>query len=65
MGGTKINHHLQVLDQDDTLIPGLYAVGVDTGGWETGTYNTCLLGRTLVLRLTPAGLQGKTRPPIA
>jgi fumarate reductase flavoprotein subunit len=41
IGGIKINHHMEVVDPDDNPIPGCYAAGTDTGGWETETY--CLL----------------------
>ena len=44
IGGIKINHHMEVLDQKDEVIPGLYAVGNDAGGWETETYNLNLSG---------------------
>jgi fumarate reductase flavoprotein subunit len=47
IGGIKINHRMEVLDKDDNPIPGLYAGGVDTGGWETDTYNVELAGATL------------------
>jgi len=32
MGGIKINHRIEVVDGDDRVIPGLYAVGYDAGG---------------------------------
>jgi len=38
VGGIKINHHMEVLDQQDNPIPGLYAVGIDAGGWQGDTY---------------------------
>jgi fumarate reductase flavoprotein subunit len=47
IGGIKINHRMEVLDKEDKPIPGLYAGGVDTGGWETDTYNVELAGATL------------------
>jgi fumarate reductase flavoprotein subunit len=47
IGGIKINHRMEVLDKGDNPIPGLYAGGVDTGGWETDTYNVELAGTTL------------------
>jgi len=34
IGGIKINHHMEVLDKNNKPIPGLYAGGNDTGGWE-------------------------------
>ena len=34
IGGIKINQHMEVLNQDDCPIEGLFAAGVDTGGWS-------------------------------
>ena len=45
MGGIKINEHMEVLDKQDNPIPGLYAAGVDTGGWVSETY-CCVLSGT-------------------
>lgn len=47
IGGIKINEHVQVVDKNDEPIPGLYAGGIDTGGWETDTYNVVLSGSTM------------------
>jgi fumarate reductase flavoprotein subunit len=44
IGGIKINHHMEVLDQQEEPIPGLYAGGNDTGGWESDTYSLVLSG---------------------
>lgn len=44
MGGIKINHKMEVLDKEGDSIPGLYAVGADTGGWESDTYCAVLAG---------------------
>lgn len=44
MGGIKINHKMEVLDQEGEPIPGLYAAGADTGGWESDTYCALLPG---------------------
>ncbi len=38
-GGIKINHHMEVLDNQDNSIPGLYAAGDDTGDVDSDTYN--------------------------
>jgi fumarate reductase flavoprotein subunit len=38
IGGIKIEHHMEVLNQQDNPIPGLYAVGDTAGGWESETY---------------------------
>jgi fumarate reductase flavoprotein subunit len=44
VGGIKINERMEVVDQQENPIPGLYAAGVDTGGWETETYCERLAG---------------------
>ena len=43
-GGIKINHKMEVLDREGDPIPGLYAAGTDTGGWESDTYCAVLPG---------------------
>lgn len=43
-GGIKINHRMQVMDKEDNPIPGLFAAGADTGGWESDTYCALLSG---------------------
>ncbi len=44
MGGIKINYKMEVLDKESDPIPGLYAAGADTGGWESDTYCAVLAG---------------------
>ena len=44
MGGIKINECMEVLDAGDKIIPGLYAAGVDVGGWTPDTYCAFLPG---------------------
>jgi fumarate reductase flavoprotein subunit len=46
IGGIKINHNMEVLNHQDNPIPGLYAAGIDTGGWESYTYCSLLSGST-------------------
>jgi len=38
IGGIKINHCMEVLNKAGEPIPGLFAAGVDTGGWQGDTY---------------------------
>ena len=38
IGGIKINERMEVLDNQNDPIPGLYAAGVITSGWESDTY---------------------------
>ena len=44
MGGIKINYKMEVLNKEGDAIPGLYAAGADTGGWESDTYCAALPG---------------------
>jgi fumarate reductase flavoprotein subunit len=38
IGGVRINERMEVLGSGDEAVPGLYAAGVVTGGWESGIY---------------------------
>jgi fumarate reductase flavoprotein subunit len=44
IGGIKINERMEVLNQDNVPIPGLYAVGITAGGWSGPTYDMGLPG---------------------
>ena len=46
-GGIKINRHMEIVDNKNAPIPGLYAADIDTGGWESEVYDGFLLGREL------------------
>jgi fumarate reductase flavoprotein subunit len=59
IGGIKINHHMEVLDAEDNPIPGLYAAGVDTGGWEADTYNAILSGSTFGFAVNSGRIAGE------
>lgn len=39
MGGIKINHNTEVIDKNETVIPGLYAAGFDAGGMYGDSYH--------------------------
>ncbi len=38
IGGLRIDEQARVLDADDKPLEGLFAAGVDAGGWSTGGY---------------------------
>jgi fumarate reductase flavoprotein subunit len=59
IGGIKINHHMEVLNHQLRPIPGLYAAGVDTGGWEGDTYNGVLAGHTFGFALNSGRIAGE------
>lgn len=60
IGGIKINHHMEVLNNKFNPIPGLYAVGVDTGGWESDTYNAILSGSTFSFAINSGRIAGES-----
>ena len=59
IGGIKINHHMEVLNDQDKPIPGLYAAGVDTGGWESDTYCIILAGATFGFAINSGRIAGE------
>ena len=59
LGGIKTNHHMEVLDCQGTSIPGLYAAGIDVGGWETEVYDTNLSGSALGFSLNSGRIAGE------
>jgi fumarate reductase flavoprotein subunit len=58
-GGIKINHRMEVLNKEDDPIPGLYAAGDTTGGWESETYNVNLSGSGLGFALNSGRIAGE------
>jgi fumarate reductase flavoprotein subunit len=38
IGGIRINERMEVLDERNRVVPGLYAAGVVTSGWESEIY---------------------------
>ena len=59
IGGIKINELMEVLDKQDNPIPGLYAAGVDTGGWESDDYCDLLSGSALGFAINSGRLAGE------
>jgi fumarate reductase flavoprotein subunit len=59
IGGIKINHRMEVLNHDDHLIPGLYAVGVTTGGWQPKTYCIELSGNAFGFAINSGRIGGE------
>lgn len=44
VGGIKIDEPMEVFDKEEKLMPGLYAAGVEKGGWVSETYVIKLSG---------------------
>ncbi len=65
VGGIKINHHMEVLDTADTPIPGLYAGGDTTGGWESETYNMVLAGSAFGFAINSGRIAGENAAKLA
>ena len=59
IGGIKINHRMEVLNHQDNPISGLYAAGVDTGGWESYTYCSLLSGSTFGFAINSGRIAGE------
>ena len=59
IGGVKINEHMEVIDQEDDPIIGLYAAGSTTGGWETENYCYELTGHLLGFALNSGRIAGE------
>jgi fumarate reductase flavoprotein subunit len=60
IGGLRINEHMEVVDQNDDPIPGLFAGGNDTGGWEPDTYNINLAGSTFGIAINSGRIAGES-----
>ncbi len=59
IGGVKINENMEVVDANDDVIPGLYAAGSTTGGWETENYCYELTGHLLGFALNSGRIAGE------
>jgi fumarate reductase flavoprotein subunit len=60
LGGIKINEKMEVLDKQDDPLPGLYAAGVDTGGWTCDTYCADLPGTAFGYVLNSGRIAGES-----
>lgn len=59
IGGIKINHRMEVIDKRFKPIKGLYAVGNDTGGWSSDTYNARVTGTTAAFAINSGRIAGE------
>jgi fumarate reductase flavoprotein subunit len=60
MGGIKVNEHMEVLNKQDEPLSGLYAAGVDTGGWTGDTYCADLPGTAFGYALNSGRIAGES-----
>jgi len=59
LGGIKINDRAEVVDKEENIIPGLYAVGNDASGMYGDSYNIYLSGGTLGFAVNSGRIAGK------
>lgn len=59
IGGIRINEKMEVLDKEGEVINGLYAGGVDVGGWEIDSYNCALSGSCVGFALNSGRIAGE------
>ncbi|MBI5443209.1 MAG: FAD-dependent oxidoreductase [Deltaproteobacteria bacterium] len=60
LGGIRINHRMEVLDRKGEPVPGLYAAGTDTSGWEGDTYCLTLSGSTFAFAINSGRIAGES-----
>jgi fumarate reductase flavoprotein subunit len=58
-GGITVNHRMEVLGQQNSPIPGLYAVGVTTDGWVPKTYCIKLAGNAFGFAVNSGRIAGE------
>ena len=59
IGGIKINEKMEVVDAEDAAIPGLYAGGSTSGGWESENYCYELTGHLLGFAVNSGRIAGE------
>ena len=59
IGGIRINERMEVLNNNDKPIRGLYAAGVATSGWEAETYCSDLNGSTFGYAINSGRIAGE------
>lgn len=59
IGGIKINQHMEVLNNQDDPIQGLFAGGDAVGGWEADTYCILLPGSAFGFALNSGRIAGE------
>ena len=59
MGGIKVNDRMEVLDNINNPIPGLYAAGVVASGWEAETYCSDLSGSAFGFAISSGRIAGE------
>ena len=65
IGGIKVNERMEVLDDRLQSIPGLYAAGVITSGWESETYCSDLSGSAFGYAINSGRIAGESAASFA
>jgi len=65
LGGIKINHRTQVLNDHSEIIPGLYAVGTDANAINGDSYTYIIPGSTLAFALNSGRIAGENAAKFA
>ena len=60
IGGIKINERMEILNREGDPIPGLYAAGIDTGGWVGDTYCIRTTGTTFAFAINSGRIAGES-----
>jgi fumarate reductase flavoprotein subunit len=58
LGGIKVNHNLEVINEEDNPIKGLYAVGDNAGGWVSRDYTPHYPGTALAFAIYSGYIAG-------
>ena len=58
-GGITVNQHMEVLNQQDSPIGGLYAAGVEIGGADSDTYNLITSGHSFGFAVNSGRIAGE------
>lgn len=59
IGPVKINERMEVLDRQDKPIPGFYAAGIITSGWESHDYGGTPPGSAMGFTITSGRIAGE------
>lgn len=58
-GGIKVNHRMEVMNENDDPIPGLFAAGVETGAKDWDSYNMWLSGHSFGFTINGGRIAGE------
>lgn len=59
LGGIKINEYMQALNSENKTVPGLFAAGVTTSGWEGDAYCSDLNGSAFSYAINSGRIAGE------